>query len=317
MRRPAAPVFDARQVRRAFSRASAGYESAAQLQREVEARLLESLDFLALAPERGDRWSPGVVLDVGSGPGHASRAMRRRWPKARVVALDLSLPMLREAAPREGLGLRETLGLRRPLDRVCADLRALPLADASVDVLFSNLCLQWIEDLPAAFAGFRRVLKPGGLLLCSTFGPDTLWELREAFARADDAPHVSPFATIAQFGDALMHAGFRDPVLDRDLLLRGHPDLPALMRELRAIGATNALHARRHTLTGRARFAAAAAAYEPLRGAGLPAEQGAQLPASWEVITAMAWAPEPGAPIREDGAEIASFPADRIRVRRR
>ncbi len=306
MRRPAAPVFDARQVRRAFSRASAGYESAAQLQREVEARLLESLDFLALSPDRGERWSPGVVLDVGSGPGHASQAMRRRWPKARIVALDLSLPMLGEVAPREGWN-----PLRRPLDRVCADLRALPLMDASVDVLFSNLCLQWIEDLPAAFAGFRRVLKPGGLLLCSTFGPDTLWELREAFARADDAPHVSPFATIAQFGDALMHAGFRDPVLDRDLLLRGHPDLAALMRELRAIGATNALHARRHTLTGRARFAAAAAAYEPLRGAD------DLLPASWEVITAMAWAPEPGAPIREGGGEIASFPADRIRVRRR
>ncbi|TWT19366.1 malonyl-ACP O-methyltransferase BioC [Luteimonas marina] len=311
MRRPATPLFDARQVRRAFSRASAGYESAAQLQREVEARLLESLDFLALSPDRGERWSPGVVLDVGSGPGHASQAMRRRWPKARIVALDLSLPMLGEVAPREGWGFRETLGLRRPLDRVCADLRALPLMDASVDVLFSNLCLQWIEDLPAAFAGFRRVLKPGGLLLCSTFGPDTLWELREAFARADDAPHVSPFATIAQFGDALMHAGFRDPVLDRDLLLRGHADLSALMRELRAIGATNALHARRHTLTGRARFAAAAAAYEPLRGAD------DLLPASWEVITAMAWAPEPGAPIREGGGEIASFPADRIRVRRR
>lgn len=306
------PVFDARQVRRAFSRASGGYASAAALQREVEARLLESLDFLALVPGRDPRWSPGVALDVGSGPGHAAQAMRGRWPKARVVALDLSLPMLRQIRPREGWN-----PMRRPLDRVCADLRALPLADASVDVLFSNLCLQWIDDLPAAFAGFRRVLRPGGLLLCSTFGPDTLWELREAFARADDAPHVSPFASIAQFGDALVHAGFRDPVLDRDVLLRGHADLPALMRELRALGATNALHGRRHTLTGRARFAAAAAAYEPLRGAGLPEAQQALLPASWEVITAMAWAPEAGAPIRERGGEVASFPADRIRVRKR
>ncbi len=309
---PHGPVFDARQVRRAFSRASGGYASAAALQREVEARLLESLDFLALVPGRDARWSPGVVLDVGSGPGHAAQAMRGRWPKARVVALDLSLPMLREFQPRAGWN-----PLRRPVDRVCADLRALPLADASVDVLFSNLCLQWIDDLPAAFAGFRRVLRPGGLLLCSTFGPDTLWELREAFARADDAPHVSPFASIAQFGDALAHAGFRDPVLDRDVLLRGHADLPALMRELRALGATNALRGRRHTLTGRARFAAAAAAYEPLRGAGLPQAQQALLPASWEVITAMAWAPEPGAPIRDRGSEVASFPADRIRVRKR
>ncbi len=314
---PRGPVLDARQVRRAFSRASGGYASAAALQREVEARLLESLDFLATVPGRDRRWSPGVVLDVGSGPGHASQAMRRRWPKARVVALDLSLDMLRKIAPRQGRALLDTLGLRLPVDRVCADLCALPLADASVDVLFSNLCLQWIDDLPAAFAGFRRVLRPGGLLLCSTFGPDTLWELRESFARADDVPHVSPFASIAQFGDALVQAGFRDPVLDRDVLLRGHADLPALMRELRTLGATNALRGRRHTLTGRARFAAAAAAYEPLRGAGLPATQSALLPASWETITAMAWAPEPGAPIRDAGGELASFPADRIRVRRR
>ena len=312
MTQPHGPVFDARQVRRAFSRASAGYTSAAALQREVEARLLESLDFLALVPGRDPRWSPGTVLDVGSGPGHAAQAMRARWPKARIVALDLSLPMLRQVEPRAGWN-----PLRRPVDRVCADLRALPLADASVDVLFSNLCLQWIDDLPAAFAGFRRVLKPGGLLLCSTFGPDTLWELREAFARADEAPHVSPFASIAQFGDALMHAGFRDPVLDRDVVQHGHADLPALMRELRALGATNALQGRRHTLTGRARFAAAAAAYEPLRGAGLPDHQQALLPASWETITAMAWAPQPGAPIRDSGGELASFPADRIRVRKR
>ncbi|REN01692.1 methyltransferase domain-containing protein, partial [Mycobacterium tuberculosis] len=82
-----------------------------------------------------------------------------------------------------------------------------------VDVIFSNLCLQWVEDLPAVFAGFRRALKPGGLLLVSTFGPETLIELRDAFAAADDVPHVSRFAPIAQFGDALMMSGFRDPVL--------------------------------------------------------------------------------------------------------
>src|SRR5690606_21264281 len=152
---------------------------------------------------------------------------------------------------------------------------------------------------------------------CSTFGPDTLWELREAFARADDVPHVSPFASIAQFGDALMHAGFRDPVLDRAVLVRGHRALPAPLHALRAIGATDPPRPPRRTLTGRARFAAAAAAYEPRRGAGLPDAQADLLPSSWEVITALAWAPQPGAPIRERGAEIAAFPADRIRVRRR
>lgn len=303
-----APVFDARQVRRAFSRSAASYEAAARLQHVVEARLLESLDYLddpALA-----RAPPRRVLDLGCGTGRASRAMQARWPKADVVSLDLALPMLREgrAAARPGGWLGNPFA-RRPLP-VCADARALPLADASVDVLFSNLCLQWVEDLDAVLAGFRRVLKPHGLLLFSTFGPATLWELREAFAQADDVPHVSPFADIAGVGDALVRAGFHQPVLDREDERTHYPDLPALMRELRAIGATNALASRRHTLTGRTRFRVAAEAYEAQREAH-------GLPASWEILSAMAWAPEAGTPIREGGVDVTAVPLSRIRIRRR
>lgn len=303
-----APVFDARQVRRAFSRSAASYEAAAGLQHAVEARLLESLDYLddpALA-----RAPPRRVLDLGCGTGRASRAMQARWPKAEVVSLDLALPMLREgrAAARPSGWLANPFA-RRPLP-VCADARALPLADASVDVLFSNLCLQWVEDLDAVLAGFRRVLKPHGLLLFSTFGPATLWELREAFAQADDVPHVSPFADIAGVGDALVRAGFHQPVLDREDERTHYPDLPALMRELRAIGATNALASRRHTLTGRTRFRVAAEAYEAQREAH-------GLPASWEILSAMAWAPEAGTPIREGGVDVTAVPLSRIPIRRR
>lgn len=310
-------VFDPRQVRRAFSRASASYDAAAGLQHAVEARLLESLDYYELQPadddddrRDGDRRIPRSALDLGCGPGHAAEAMQKRWPRASVVAMDHALPMLRHA-PRRHWRMLDTVGLRRTPARLCADARALPLADDSIDVLFCNLCLQWVEDLPAAFAGFRRVLRPGGLLLCSTFGPDTLHELRAAFAAADDAPHVSPFASIAQFGDALMQAGFRDPVLDRDVLVDGYPDMTALMRELRALGATNALTTRRRALTGRARFAAAQGAYDSERRAD------GTLPVTWETVTAMAWAPAHGAPIREAGEEIARFPANAIPVRRR
>jgi len=288
--------FDPRHVRRAFSRAASSYDAAAALQREVEKRLLESLDYLE------DR-QPQVVLDIGSGTGHASAAMKKRWPKAQVIALDLAEPMLREA--------KKQAGWWKPFSRVCADAQALPLLDQSVDVIYSNLCLQWVDDLPAVFAGFRRALKPGGLLLCSTFGPDTLIELREAFAQADAVPHISRFAPIAQFGDALMMSGFRDPVLDRDLFTLTYDDLTALMRELQAIGATNARHDRRHTLTGRGRFAAARAAYEPLR------RDDGRLPSSWEVIYAHAWAPEAGAPIREHGHDVASVPVSAIPIRRR
>ncbi|WP_433853282.1 malonyl-ACP O-methyltransferase BioC [Stenotrophomonas nitritireducens] len=289
-------LFDAKHVRRAFSRAASSYHAAAVLQQEVAKRLLESLDYL-------EERQPQVVLDVGSGPAHATAAMKKRWPKAQVIALDLALPMLAEA--------KKQAGWWRPFSRVCADARALPLADNSVDVIFSNLCLQWVEDLPSVFAGFRRVLKPGGLLVCSTFGPETLVELREAFAQADATPHVNRFVQIAQFGDALMMAGFRDPVLDRDLFTLTYDDLPALMRELKAIGATNALSERRHTLTGRSRFNAAQAAYEPLR------RPDGKLPSSWEVIYAHAWAPEPGAPIREHGHDVASVPVSAIPIRRK
>jgi len=288
--------FDPHHVRRAFSRAASRYDAAAALQREVAKRLLESLDYL------GER-QPQVVLDIGSGTGHASATMKKRWPKAQVIALDLAEPMLREA--------KKQAGWRKPFARVCADAQALPLQDQSVDLIYSNLCLQWVDDLPAVFAGFRRVLKPGGLLVCSTFGPETLIELRDAFAQADAVPHVSRFAPIAQFGDALMMAGFRDPVLDRDLFTLTYDDLPALMRELQAIGATNARHDRRHTLTGRGRFDAARAAYEPLR------REDGKLPSSWEVIYAHAWAPDPGAPIRERGHDIASVPVSAIPIRRR
>lgn len=289
-------LFDPKHVRRAFSRAASSYQAAAVLQQEVAKRLLESLDYL-------EDKQPQVVLDIGSGPAYSTAVMKKRWPKAQVIALDLAMPMLVEA--------KKQAGWWRPFSRVCADARALPLADNSVDVIFSNLCLQWVEDLPAVFAGFRRVLKPGGLLVCSTFGPDTLVELREAFAHADDTAHVSNFVQIAQFGDALMMAGFRNPVLDRDLFTLTYDDLPALMRELKAIGATNAMSSRRHTLTGRGRFAAARDAYEPLRRAD------GKLPSSWEVIYAQAWAPEPGAPIREQGHDVAAVPVSAIPIRRK
>lgn len=294
-------LFDSRQVRRAFGRAAAGYDAASPVQREIESRLLESLDYYAL--RHGDA-QPKVILDVACGPARAAHALRARWPKARVIALDAALPMLHAArANTRGRWLRE-----REIPRLNADLRALPVADGSVDLLFCNLALQWIEDLPAAFAEFRRVLKPGGMLLVSTFGSDTLAELREAFAAADELPHVSPFTAIAPFGDALVAAGFREPVLDRDILVEYKPGFAEILRSLRAMGATNALSARRHALSGRARFAATEAAH-PHDAHGWPMR--------WEAIYAQAWAPEPGTPMRDGLGEIAQVPIARIPIRRR
>jgi malonyl-CoA O-methyltransferase len=287
------PPLDTRQVRRAFGRAAASYGTHAVLQHEVERRLLERLDYLEGAPQ--------LVLDVGCGPGRAATAMRQRWKSARVVALDLALPMLRQIKP----------GWLRPVMRVNADARALPLADASVDALFSNLCIQWIDDVPALFSEFRRVLRPGAYIALSTFGPDTLHELREAWAQADRAPHVSQFADIGRIGDALLHSGFRDPVLDAEHFTLTYADAPKLMSELKAIGATNADAKRLRGLTGAGRWRRAVEAYETFRVDG-------KLPATYEVIYAHAWAPEHGQPRRAGGGgEIATFPVDRLRGSRR
>lgn len=288
-------AFDMRQVRRSFGRAATSYETHAVLQGEVESRLQERLDDAPLMP--------AVVVDAGSGSGRGAAALRKRYPKSTLLALDLALPMLR-AARRHQTWLR-------PFNRICADVQALPLAEGSVDLLYSNLCLQWCADLPAVLDEFRRVMTPGALLLFSTFGPDTLRELRGAFATVDQQPHVSPFADMQVIGDAMLAAGFRDPVLERDTFTMTYPDGLTLMRELRAIGATNADPSRQRTLTGKAHLRAVLDAYETVRSDGV-------LPATYEVVYARANAPDAGQPRRASGGgDIASFPVERLRGSRR
>ena len=289
-------LLDPLQIRRHFGQAAAGFDDVAVLAREAGKRLFESLDYL-------DDRQPEIILEVGCGTGHNAALLKKRWPRARVIALDSALPMLRQAKAQAGWW--------KPFQRVAGDAAQLPLADASVDLLVSNLCLPFVNDLADTLAGFRRVLKPDGLLLCSTYGSETLGELDYAFAQADTLPHVHPFAPIASFGDALMRAGFRDPVIDRDVFTLTYPDLPALMAELRALGYANARGDRRRTLTGRGRFAAATRAYEALRQAD------GRLPSTWEVLYAHAWAPAAGTPIRQQGQDIAAVPLSAIPIRRR
>jgi malonyl-CoA O-methyltransferase len=290
-------AFDRHRIRRAFARAAPGYDAVAALQREVESRLLEQCDALAVAPQR--------VLDLGCGPGRAGAALAARWPRTQVVGVDVALPMLKLSPPRSGWWKPSA---KRSV-RICADAAALPFAPESIDLLFSSLCLQWLDDLPTALAGFRRVLRPGGLLLFSTFGPDTLGELRDAFAAADAGDPVSRFAPMQAVGDALQSAGFRDPVLHRDRFTLTYPEPRALMHELRALGAANARADRRRTLTGKARMRRVFAAYETLRRDGA-------LPSSWEVIYAQAFAPPPGQPLREGDDTVVRIPAAAIPIRR-
>ncbi|HEX5515211.1 MAG TPA: malonyl-ACP O-methyltransferase BioC [Gammaproteobacteria bacterium] len=264
---------------RAFQRAAATYDAAAVLQQEVGRRLLERLDVIRIEPTR--------VLDVGAGTGEASGALLRRYPRAQVLALDLAPAMLQHARRRGRLW-------RRPLC-ISADAEALPLLPASVDLIVSNLALPWVTDLDRTFASFIRALRPGGLLLFSSFGPDTLIELRQAWAAADDHVHVHDFIDMHDVGDALMRAGFADPVMEAEHITLTYPDLDALVRDLRATGGRNIASGRRTGLTPPRAAAAMRAAYEHWR------QPDGRLPASSEVIYGHAWAPQTLPQRRVDG----------------
>jgi len=253
--------LDRRAGARSFDRAGAGYDAAAQLQLRVRAELLERLRFFALEPQ--------CILDLGAGTCQASVALRRRYARARVIALDIAPGML-AAAPRPGWP-------RRRFERVCADAYALPLTGRSVDLIFSNLMLQWCDRPDRVFRELARVLRPGGVFVFSSFGPDTLQELRLAWESVDHGVHVSQFPDMPQLGDALMRAGLIEPVMDVERHRLPYPDAYALMRELQSIGARNASSGRSRGLTGRARLQRMVAAYELQRTAS-------GLPATFEVI---------------------------------
>jgi len=265
-------------MRASFDRASASYESAAGLQARVAAELLERLAVFAFEPR--------VVLDLGAGTGRVTRELKRRYRGALVIALDLAPGMLREA--------RRHQQWWRRFERVCADALRLPLADASVDVVFSSLMLQWCEPLDTALAECRRVLKPDGFFAFSTFGPDTLHELRGAWASADGYNHVNHFVDVHEVGDALVRAGLMEPVLDVDRVEVSYPDALSLMRDLKAIGAHNVTAGRPRALVGRARLKRVQNAYEAFR-------RDDRLPATYEVIYGASW----GAAGRRAAAVIA------------
>jgi len=282
--------LDRRLLRRAFERAAAGYDRAAIVQREVGGRLLERLDLIKLEPT--------VIADIGCGTGAITALLLKKYRRARVVCLELAPAMVAAA--------RERAPWLRTVHGVVGEPEALPLASASCDLIFSNLALPWCADLERAFAEFRRTLKPGGALLFSTLGPDTLIELRRAFRVADDRNHVNAFFDMHDIGDALVRARLAEPVLDTERLTLTYPAVDPLMRDLKALGAGNVTAGRARSLTGKGRLRALRAAYERSRRAdGL-------LPVTCEVVYGHAWGPRHDRPHpRGDGATV--FPLARLR----
>ncbi|MGD9265581.1 MAG: malonyl-ACP O-methyltransferase BioC [Lysobacterales bacterium] len=279
--------LDSAAARRAFARAAPAYDEYAVLQREVATRLIERLDFC--------RYEPADVLDLGCATGFTSRALAERYPQARVVALDWSYPMLavHEAGPDNTYA-------------VCADLHEPPLSTASVDLVFSNLAISWGRDIPSIFSELRRVMRPGAMLVFTCYGPDTLVELKAAWRSVDEGARVHEFPDMHDIGDALVSAGFREPVMDMEPLALDYPDALSLLLELRATGQVNVAAGRSRGLLGRAKFERMLTAFEQFR-------KGGRYPASFEIIYGTAFAPEEGQPVRTSAGDVATFSVDALR----
>ena len=279
----------------AFDRVAEGYNQHAALEQEVSSRLLERLEFQRLAPQR--------IIDLGAGTGHSARALKRQFPRAEVIGLDLSLAMCRK--------VQHESGLFRPLRPVCADLAQLPFAGRCADLLFSNLALQWCTDFSALAAGFRRVLRTGGLLVFSTLGPESLREFRlmsEVTGQHQPmSSPVRPFPDMHDIGDALQAAGFADPVVDSQIITTGYQDFKRLLADLEWTGASNhfANWPQWTAVTG-----SLATGYERLRRQG-------SLPVTWEIVFGAAFGPPEGQPIKTREGDVAAFSVDSLRGSRR
>ena len=282
-------AIDKKLMRRAFNRAAADYDAAAVLQREVCARMLERLDFIKLQPAR--------ILDAGGGTGWGTRQLAQRYPAAQVIALDIAIGMLQIARGHSSWWRKLFSGAQQT--QVCGDIEALPLASNSVEMVWSNLAVQWCNDLPDTFIELHRVLKADGLLMFSTFGPDTLKELRQAFRGVDQHNHLNRFADMHDIGDMLAHSGFAEPVMDMEIITLTYGDVRSVMQDLRSIGAHNATTGRAQGMMGKAAWQAVLENYECHRRNG-------KLPATFEVVYGHAWRPKPQ--VTSDGAQIIQTP---------
>ncbi len=263
--------MDKARVRSSFDRAAQTYDAAAILQKLVRSEMLSRLDLVKIKPQ--------VILDAGCGTGHGSFALQKKFGRAQVVSLDIALGMLQKTHQQQPF-LSKFL---KQKSLICADIEQLPIANNSLDMLWSNLALQWCNDLDAAFSEIGRALKPNGLLMFSTFGPDTLKELRAATNNGNT--HVSRFIDMHDIGDALTRAGFSAPVLDVEHYTLTYDDIKAMMRDLKAIGAHNATQGRARGLQGRGFLQKLAQNYEQFRVDG-------KLPATFEVVYGHAWKSE-------------------------
>ncbi len=262
-------TMDRRQIRRAFGQAVESYDRVAVLQQRIGENLLQRLDLLKINPKR--------VLDLGCGTGVCLRALEKRYPGAQVLGLDFALAMAQWAGTR-------TWRRRRPV--VAADAEYLPFQDNTIDLVISNLMLQWCDTTRVCYE-ISRVLAPHGVCLLTTFATDTLKELRAAWQIADPGQtHVSDFIDMHDLGDILLQSGMLLPVVDADRYTLTYAELGGLFADLKGLGAVNAAKERRRGLSGKQRHQTLLQAYQEYR------DSDGRLPATFEVVFGHAWATE-------------------------
>ena len=275
--------LDQTQLRAAVERGAAKFDAADFLCAETRVRLLERLTLMRL--------EPAAVLDLGGGTGAGVNELQMQYPEAHVVNLDWSPAMLEQAEQQ---------------DRVCANAQRLPFADASFDLVVANLTLPGCDLPENVFAEANRVLRMPGLLLFNTVGPDTLKQIRKAWSAVDPRPRVHDFVDMHNIGDALVRAGFREPVMDVEKMTITYRDIARMVEDLRVLAATNRHPARPRGLTTPGLWSRFVAAADARRNSATLLE------VSVELITGQAWTgPEARGVQMADG--LASFPIDRLR----
>lgn len=280
---------DKSKMAKSFAAAASQYDDVAVLQRQTSDELLDRLSLMKIRPE--------VVLDLGAGTGRNLSLLQQRYPDARLMAMDIAPGMLQQAKKRyrRDLGLSRWLPGKNKLELVAGDAESLPLADNSVDLVFANLALQWCQP-QISFREIQRIMRPDGLLMFTSLGPDTLTELRQAWATVDEYPHVNVFYDMHDVGDAMTASGLQDCVLDVEPYTLTYPTPMAMMRDLKILGAHNVNEGRRRGLTGKNLMKQVVAAYEQFRTDDL-------IPASYEVVFGHGWKlPQQGQKQAADGS---------------
>jgi len=254
-------------IANSFSKAAVNYEDSAFLQKEVAGRLLERLELMNVKPK--------TILDAGCGTGFCTRILNKTFSKAKVIGVDIAEGMIEQAISQNGFFNK--------IDYQLGDVEQLPFANNSFDLVFSNLTVQWVKDQSQTFVELNRVLKPGGLIIFSTLGPDTLIELKISWLKVDQDVHVNKFFDMHITGDHVHSAQFENTVMDRDVITLTYKTMLGLMKDLKSIGAHNMDSNRQRGLLGKSKFEKLKNAYEDFRW-----EDG-QLPATYEVIYGHAW----------------------------